>query len=160
MMNFLTNVTNDVRRESGAGPVVEVPVGTVIRFPFASHFCFPEVQSLSEEQLHRMNEREEQFHRMSEREEQLRNRLEAELALEYPDTNRVVEAERELPELELGPDLIPYEPGHLEYLDSLSPEELESFYIEQWARTRAMIQEMEAYESEELDEIDDDLTFT
>ena len=153
MMNFLTNVTNDARQESGAGPVVEVPVGTVMRFPFASHFCFAQAQSLTEEQLRRM----------SDREEQLRNRLEAELALEYPEpevelvTTSVVEAERELPELELGPDLMSYEPGQLEYLDSLSPEELESLYIEQRARTRAIIQEMEAYESEELDEIDDDL---
>jgi hypothetical protein len=71
-------------------------------FPFASHFCFTEVQSLTEERF--------------------RSHLETELVLEYPDTNRVVEVERELPELELGPDLIPYEPGQLEYLDSLSPE--------------------------------------
>ncbi len=42
MMNFLTNVTNEARHETGAGPVVEVPVGTVMRFPFASHFCIPE----------------------------------------------------------------------------------------------------------------------
>jgi hypothetical protein len=40
MMNFLTNVTNDARQESGAGPVVEVPVGTVMRFPFASRCLF------------------------------------------------------------------------------------------------------------------------
>ena len=70
MMNFLTNVTNDARQESGAGPVVEVPVGTFMRFPFASHFCFAQAQSLIEEQLRRM----------SDREEQLRNRLETELA--------------------------------------------------------------------------------
>jgi hypothetical protein len=38
MMNFLTNVTNEDMHENGAGPVVEVPVGTVMRFPFASHF--------------------------------------------------------------------------------------------------------------------------
>ena len=100
---------------------------------------------------------------MSDHEEQLRNRSETELVLEYPEpelelgTTSVVEAERELSELELGPDLMPYEPGQLEYLDSLSPEELESFYVEQRARTRAIIQEMEAYELEELDEIDDDL---
>ena len=116
---------------------MEVPVGTVMWFPFASHFCFTEVQSLTEERF--------------------RSHLETELVLEYPDTNRVVEAEREHPELELGPDLIPYEPGQLEYLDSLSPEELESLCIEQRTRTRVIIQEMEAYESEELDETDDDL---
>ncbi len=38
MMNFLTNVTNEARHKSGADPVVEVPVGVVMRFPFCSHF--------------------------------------------------------------------------------------------------------------------------
>jgi hypothetical protein len=38
MMNFLTNVTNEERHESGVDPVVKVPVGSVMRFPI--HFTF------------------------------------------------------------------------------------------------------------------------
>ena len=118
MMNFLTNVTNEARHETGADPVVEVPVGTVMRFPLASHFCIsefligeemrdissieiPDVDEIDEIELHELN----RARREARREEEL----------------------RELRELELGPDLMDYSSApHLEHYVP-SPEELEAY---------------------------------
>jgi hypothetical protein len=140
MMNFLTNVTNEVRHETGAVPVVEVPVGMVMRFPFVSHCCIsefligeemrdiisieiPDVDEIDEIELNEVN----RARREARREDEL----------------------RELRPLELGPDIMDYSSSqHLEHWVP-SPEEVEAY--RQRARDFHELMELE------LDEIDEEL---
>ena len=98
-MNFLTNVTNEARHETGAGPVVEVPVGTVMRFPFASHFCIPEYQ-INEEIIERDMRRGIIEHEIPDFDV-----IELE---ELDQARREARREDEVRPLELGPDLMDY----------------------------------------------------
>jgi hypothetical protein len=121
MMNFLTNFTNETRNESGDGPVVKVPVGTVMRFPFASHFCIPEFP-IGEEtrEISGIEKRSgNEIHDYD---------IEQELVIELEELEELVPMlrEYEFRPMELGPDLMDYSSTpHLEHYES-SPAEMEA----------------------------------